>query len=783
MMCVLNIFMRKPSLSYGTNGRAVHTVFASPQSSRKKFRGVVNFSKLARSSVFCMTYKRCRNFFSCGQKPRPPRAVLAPLETSGSEIEQDVESEQIQSPKPLKSRVWSFVVQIPWNLAGYLWNIFETYRMIKANESLAEACIESNYETSRIFQTEADKEENNIQHRLRKIARSNSRKPTEKSTDATKHNKEKNKSSFLDVSCFLQKSGTLETRYMRMLSSLCSLTYKVEELSPQVLSRMHRLKLVTCSKPCGQQPVDQAIPGDDVRASNRMAASQAAESYSSQDDVRVPGSFPLLHGAVSNITPLSAEALPSRSEDAGSRLPPTELVSRKLGEAAAAAAALGGRAGEAVVTMARAPFAQSVAEQLETAAEAGGKGAEVAAAKASSSSSGPECPCEWFVADDPVSHTRYFVIQGSDNLGSWITNVTFDPVTFEGAELGVKVHRGVYSAANALYPRFLPMVREHLETSPFATVTFTGHSLGGALATVLLLMYVARGVLDRRSIKPVYTFGSAAVFCETCGAVLTEVEGANVSAPAEDTATADLLTKLNLPEGAVRNVVMHRDIVPRAFACDYSVVAPLLARVGVGFREHATLHDSTRGILYSFVGRLMVLQPDSQLTFAAGEGPHPMLPEGPGLYAFRPPGLLPQPGAAAGEVAPSASQRPKTLSAAVMAFMDSPHPLDILSDPRAYGSDGAISRYHNPDNYTRALGAVIRHRQRGSAWTSMVESVTLRRRAVSFVSRAAEQWRCADRPGDSKQRWAGARPAWRRPEPMAGERAMCSGRATRQRGS
>ncbi len=48
-------------------------------------------------------------------------------------------------------------------------------------------------------------------------------------------------------------------------------------------------------------------------------------------------------------------------------------------------------------------------------------------------------PTEWYVADDPVSATRYFVIQGSDSLDHWRVNLTFDPVTFEDPALGVKV--------------------------------------------------------------------------------------------------------------------------------------------------------------------------------------------------------------------------------------------------------------------------------------------------------------------------------------------------------
>jgi len=48
-------------------------------------------------------------------------------------------------------------------------------------------------------------------------------------------------------------------------------------------------------------------------------------------------------------------------------------------------------------------------------------------------------PVEWFVADEPETHTRYFVIQGSDNFDHWKVNLTFDPMVFEDPALGVKV--------------------------------------------------------------------------------------------------------------------------------------------------------------------------------------------------------------------------------------------------------------------------------------------------------------------------------------------------------
>ncbi len=58
-----------------------------------------------------------------------------------------------------------------------------------------------------------------------------------------------------------------------------------------------------------------------------------------------------------------------------------------------------------------------------------------------------------------------------------------------------------------------------------------------------------------------------------------------------EAARRSLLERMGLPMGAIRNIIMHRDIVPRAFACDYSLVADLLARVGEGFREHGCLQN------------------------------------------------------------------------------------------------------------------------------------------------------------------------------------------------
>lgn len=77
-----------------------------------------------------------------------------------------------------------------------------------------------------------------------------------------------------------------------------------------------------------------------------------------------------------------------------------------------------------------------------------------------------------------------------------------------------QVHRGVYQTAQVLYARFLPLVQEHMAASPFAKVVFTGHSLGGSLGTLLMLMFLRRGVVPPVALLPAYTFGAPAVFCE-----------------------------------------------------------------------------------------------------------------------------------------------------------------------------------------------------------------------------------------------------------------------------
>ncbi|KAL2478702.1 alpha/beta-hydrolase superfamily protein [Forsythia ovata] len=85
------------------------------------------------------------------------------------------------------------------------------------------------------------------------------------------------------------------------------------------------------------------------------------------------------------------------------------------------------------------------------------------------------------------------------------------------------------------------------------------------------------------------------------------------------------------------------------------------------------------------MGKFFILQPDEK-----SSPPHPLLPSGSALYAFD-------------------STNCSLTKSAFRAFLNSPHPLETLSYPTAYGSEGTIIRDHDSSNYLKAVNEVIRH--------------------------------------------------------------------------
>jgi ankyrin repeat protein len=388
--------------------------------------------------------------------------------------------------------------------------------------------------------------------------------------------------------------------------------------------------------------------------------------------------------------------------------------------------------------------------------------AEASAALAAASASAAAragrsgCPCEWFVGDDERAATRYFVVQGSDSVASWRSNLAFDPVTFEDPELGAKVHRGVYEAACALYDTLTPLVNAHVARhGRKARLVFTGHSLGGSLATLLMLMLRYRRPELADALDPVYTVGAPSIFCDDCcgdcgadkrgAARAAQVARAAAGAAQQRDCCRGVLGALGLPRDHVRNVMMHLDIVPRAFACDYRLVQGML-RAFLIF-EHPGLQGPDNVTMYSPAGVTLVLQPSE-----AAAQQHAMLPPGSGLYVIDDPSetfwsavgvpwALGGNGAGSGSdeaaeadaEAASAGGAVTDARAALTALLNSPHPLDILADVAAYGPQGTVSQFHNPWGYARALAAEQRRRQQwrktaaagaGAGWRLATETTS-----------------------------------------------------------
>eukprot|EP00243_Klebsormidium_subtile_P003073 TRINITY_DN16219_c0_g1_i1.p1 TRINITY_DN16219_c0_g1~~TRINITY_DN16219_c0_g1_i1.p1 ORF type:complete len:958 (+),score=230.32 TRINITY_DN16219_c0_g1_i1:150-3023(+) len=504
---------------------------------------------------------------------------------------------------------------------------------------------------------------------------------------------------------FLQKASVQELRRVALLSKMCDLAYYIPLLSDGDLFRQYRLRLHTTSlevkaHATRQQLKEMEAAKESASERDRQATAKLADAVLSYV-ASTPSTAYALAAAAANS---AVSYIPSSFQPFGVKSSEPEKPSASLldnsSEMNASEIIIQHDSPHAEVSGAGEDEPPSVLDFSETTAVINGateqqgmaesaltsaaelltmEGGE-AAAEAADAEPVPMCPCEWFIADDMSSRTRYFVIQGSDSLASWQTNFSFEPVPFEDPALGIMVHRGIYDAAKGLYAQLLPFVKQHMKDNNGHTprLRFAGHSLGGSLAIMMSLMMQIRGDIPKDAVLPVHTFGAPSIMC-----------GGD-----------HLLGELGLPLNHVVNVVMHRDIVPRAFACDYpDSVVEMLRRMGGGFKDHACLQNLN--LLFAPMGVMMVLQPDQD------QAPyHPLLPSGGALYQIRHPRIKPQ------ENKERRREKLTEVRSAQRALLNTPHPLEILSDPRAYGNDGTISRDHDPRNYTKALNAILRQESR-----------------------------------------------------------------------
>ena len=121
--------------------------------------------------------------------------------------------------------------------------------------------------------------------------------------------------------------------------------------------------------------------------------------------------------------------------------------------------------------------------------------------------------------------------------------------------------------------------------------------------------------------------------------------------------------------------------------------------VNLNLRDHMDSHFYDKmfvcqRLIYAPMGEMVIMQPEDDQ--APG---HPLLPQGSGLYSLRTPS---QPGISQAKDENSL-RLARELQSAERAFLNVPHPLEILSDRNAYGSEGTISRDHDCRSYLKTL--------------------------------------------------------------------------------
>ncbi|KAF6173018.1 hypothetical protein GIB67_006394 [Kingdonia uniflora] len=463
---------------------------------------------------------------------------------------------------------------------------------------------------------------------------------------------------------FLVKSTWSDTKLFSKLAFLCNMAYVISELKAEDLWKYYDLDFATSSL---EKKADAAIKLNLETDSTCVSISSSIESSKKEPSDSKQPKRPIRHSVAYDIAASAASFVHSRAKDLlalgqASASYDEDVRMEGNGSAEMFEEISGGGSTPRVYKSEVAAF---VAASTMTAVVAAEEEAKQEAARDLRSLH--SSPCEWFVCDDSSMYTRYFVIQGSDSLASWHANLFFEPTQFEGTE--VLVHRGIYEAAKGIYEQFMPEIMSHLERyGDRAKFRFTGHSLGGSLSLLVNLMLLARGVVKTNSLLPVVTFGSPFVFC-----------GGHI-----------ILDQLRLDESHIHSVIMHRDIVPRAFSCNYhNHVVQFLKRISATFRSHPCLNKNK--MLYSPLGQLYILQPDEK-----SSPPHPLLPRGSALYALD----------------KTQSRRHVGMLSALKTFLNSPHPLETLSDPTAYGSEGTILRDHDSSNYLKALNGVLRQQSK-----------------------------------------------------------------------
>ncbi|KAI8352145.1 lipase [Choanephora cucurbitarum] len=115
-----------------------------------------------------------------------------------------------------------------------------------------------------------------------------------------------------------------------------------------------------------------------------------------------------------------------------------------------------------------------------------------------------------FVARSDSDKTIYLGFRGSKTVSNWVTNLNTVLTTYTAVS-GTKVHKGFYTAAKSAIDSYFPVIQKQLDSYPSYKVVVTGHSLGGALATLAGMELYQREKRLGPSNLSIYTIGQPRV--------------------------------------------------------------------------------------------------------------------------------------------------------------------------------------------------------------------------------------------------------------------------------
>jgi len=104
----------------------------------------------------------------------------------------------------------------------------------------------------------------------------------------------------------------------------------------------------------------------------------------------------------------------------------------------------------------------------------------------------------------------FVAFRGSENIQNWINNIRISKVNPYPEFADISVEKGFYVSYQNIKPQIESNVRVLSEKYNTNSIMVTGHSLGGAMAS-LMVFDVLNGVYDNVNLLPFFTFGSPRV--------------------------------------------------------------------------------------------------------------------------------------------------------------------------------------------------------------------------------------------------------------------------------